>query len=486
MVSLFSDDKPTPVYCNACWWSDSYEPKDFGQAVDLNRSFCDQLKELMDKVPELTIQNDDGVGSVNCAYCQDFAFGKNCYFVIGTWYTEDSFYSDMNANYNKWVGDCGNISHSELCYECLDSQRLYHCAFVQDSENCSDCFFGFDLKGCRNCFGCIGLRQKEFHIFNQPFTEENYEKEMMKWKLSSFSGLENIKDKYFEWIMKFPRKNVNMQNCENTFGNYNFNCKDSYGFGLINAEGSRYCDQGYGNKFCYDIFNSGNPQWCYEGLVPDNSYESHFNWFTWKDKYVHYSLNCHSSENLFGCVALRRQKYCILNKQYTKEEYEELVPKIIERMKVDQEWGQFFPTKMSYFSYNETVANELFPLTKEAAIMNGFTWKETNPKKYGQQTCLIQDDISDVPDAISKEILACVDCRKNFKVIAAELAFYRKMQIPIPRKCPDCRHHQRLLYRTPYKLWTRMCARCQTPNQTSYAPDRSEIVYCEACYLNTI
>jgi len=31
-------------------------------------------------------------------------------------------------------------------------------------------------------------------------------------------------------------------------------------------------------------------------------------------------------------------KYCILNKQYSKEEYEELVPKIIEHMQKTGEW----------------------------------------------------------------------------------------------------------------------------------------------------
>jgi predicted small metal-binding protein len=45
-----------------------------------------------------------------------------------------------------------------------------------------------------------------------------------------------------------------------------------------------------------------------------------------------YCVNCHGSSDLFGCVGLRKKQYCILNKQYTKEEYEELVPKIIEHM----------------------------------------------------------------------------------------------------------------------------------------------------------
>jgi hypothetical protein len=36
--------------------------------------------------------------------------------------------------------------------------------------------------------------------------------------------------------------------------------------------------------------------------------------------------------HLFGCIGLRNQQYCILNKQYTKEEYEKTVALIIEHM----------------------------------------------------------------------------------------------------------------------------------------------------------
>jgi len=45
--------------------------------------------------------------------------------------------------------------------------------------------------------------------------------------------------------------------------------------------------------------------------------------------YCDYCMNC---QNCFGCAGLKNQQYCILNKQYTKEEYEKLVPQIIEKM----------------------------------------------------------------------------------------------------------------------------------------------------------
>ena len=82
---------------------------------------------------------------------------------------------------------------------------------------------------------------------------------------------------------------------------------------------------------------------------------------------TYYSVNCCDSEFLFGCYWLKNQKYCILNKQYTKEEYERLVPKVISKMKSNKEWWEFFPSNISPFWYNETVAQEFYPLEKSEA-----------------------------------------------------------------------------------------------------------------------
>ncbi len=70
------------------------------------------------------------------------------------------------------------------------------------------------------------------------------------------------------------------------------------------------------------------------------------------------------SSNCFLCVNLENKKYCILNKQYSKEEYEVLVPQIIEHMQKTGEWGEFFPVCLSPFGYNETVAQEHFKLDR--------------------------------------------------------------------------------------------------------------------------
>ena len=80
------------------------------------------------------------------------------------------------------------------------------------------------------------------------------------------------------------------------------------------------------------------------------------------------------------------------------------------------------------------------------------------------------------------------NCTEAFRIIPQELAFYRRMNLPLPRLCPNCRHYQRLKQRNPLKLWKRQCQApgCANTFETSYAPDRPEIVYCEACYLKEV
>ena len=94
--------------------------------------------------------------------------------------------------------------------------------------------------------------------------------------------------------------------------------------------------------------------------------------------------------------------------------------------------------------------------------------------------------IADVSDDIVKHILTCEITGKPYKIIPQELKFYREMNLPIPRKCPDQRHKERMALRNPRKLWSRKCKKCGKEMQTTYAPERQEIVYCEECYLKEI
>ena len=70
-------------------------------------------------------------------------------------------------------------------------------------------------------------------------------------------------------------------------------------------------------------------------------------------------------------------------------------------MKKTGEWGEFFPISLSPFAYNETVAQEYFPLTKEEAIKKGYKWKDKISRDFRPATIThIPDDIADVDDSI--------------------------------------------------------------------------------------
>lgn len=482
IVSVHHPDRTFPVYCNKCWWSDDWDPKENFSEYDLSQSFFSQFVQLLDRVPQLAMMNDNGVASENCEYTNDFAFGKNCYLFTGSWQIRDSLYGTC-CNHAQDMVDCYMVNlECELVYESVDSHHLYNCSFLQASSGCSDCILGLDLRGCKECLCCVGLRQKRFHIFNKPYSESEYRRKLQEYDLGSYKNLERLKREFAEFARTFPRKARHLVNCEDCHGDNLFNCRAVTGFDLFNAEFCKYFVKGDSPKNCQDIQTSGNCEWCYNCVTPDNSYLVAFSRWCWKDQHVLYSDNCHSSKNLFGCISLRRSEYCILNKQYSKDEYEALLPKIVESMKSFGEWGVGIPIELSSFAYNESLAFEHFPLTKAEVLKRGWQWRDPEAKEYPKSAAEPPDHIRDVTDAICQSVLTCSECRKGYKIIPMELAFYRKKSFPIPRSCPDCRRRTRTNARAPYKVIERECRDCKRPVESCYPQEIAANLLCESCY----
>jgi len=159
-------------------------------------------------------------------------------------------------------------------------------------------------------------------------------------------------------------------------------------------------------------------------------------------------------------------------------------------------YGEFYPPELSLFAYNESSAQGHFPLDKEGAKEKGYRWREEDNQRNYQvtlKTTEIPADIDQVDDSILKEIIQCAtppeekhlsNCVGAFRIIPAELKFYKKRGLPLPKYCPNCRRYQRLKYRNPLKLYRRKCMKegCQNEFETTFAPDRPEIIYCEQCY----
>ena len=482
IVTMYDPQNNFVVYDQKEWWGDDWNPMEHGHDFDFNRPFFEQFVELQKVVPRFNVFNLD---TENCEYVNYAPHCRNCYLIFGSWFNEDCLYGQT-------LNECKNcidnlfLDQSQLCYENIDCNNNFKSAFCQNCSNTTECYFCLDCKNIRNCIGCWNLRNKEFHVLNKPVSKDEFEK--IKTKLSSHQGLSEGKQYFWNEIKKQAiHQNYVGLNNENVSGDFIFNCKDvRHCFSVYRSRDVAFCARMFEQKDTYDFEGGGKGELLYENMSNDFSFNSISCTTCEHVTNTHYCDLCFQCNDCLGCVGLRHKQYCIFNKQYTKEEYEELATKMIEHMQSTGEWGEFFPIKLSPFAYNETLAQEYFPLNKEEALKKGYRWKDEDQKDCQEQTFQIPDNIHDVTDQILKEILACKTCQKNYRITNQELKFYQDMELPIPYKCPNCRHHDRMKLRNPRQLWQRKCQKCDVEISTSYAPERLETVYCEECYQKEI
>lgn len=509
VISLYAPDSGIVVYCNKCWWSDKWDPKDYGVDYDFTKPFFTQYKELVQKIPHMAIVNDDGIASLNCEYTHDWWFSKNCYMCFSGWRVENVLYSFFVLAGKEIVDSLLIMAETESIYECINCTHGYRLKYSEFSRSCVNSQFLYDCRDCIDCFMCAGIKNKKYFFKNKQYSKEEYESILASYRLYTFSGVEKARKEYDEFILTYPRRYVWMKQSVNSSGDIVSYCKNTKNcFVAKKSENSRYSDFATFNKDSYDMTMSGELAECYECVVGDHSSRNFFGIFSVKSQNIFYTQHCHSSNNLFGCSQLRNTRYCIFNKQYTKEEYEELMPRIIKHMNempyldkngCEYRFGEFYPSELSVFGYNETVSVEQAPLSREEAILKGFKWQDNLQRTEGKETLKpedIPDAFGDVPDTITNEILTCIECKRNYKIVPNELTFYKKMNIPIPRRCFHCRHQARIKRRNPFKLWHRQCmctkenhehaSICPNKFETSYSPERPEIIYCESCYQREV
>ena len=479
MISIYNPDCKSPVYTREEWWSDKWDGLDFGIDFDFNRPFFEQFGELLLRVPRIVLFN---VNPVNSDYCQQAYDNKDSYMCVVVEKCEDCMYVS-HSNGLRDCYDCSFLHDCELCYECLDSNKLYSCIQCQSCQNSNDLVYCYDCIGCKNCVGCYGLRNKQYYIMNEPYNKEAYLEKIKLLELNKYSKLLNCHAYFVDLSKKQPHRaswNLNVDNCT---GDYLINCKNAREcFDSFELQDCAYCTWIFNSHDCHDVYGLGHGEFVYQGLGVEAVNNCAFNTFVSDSSDAFYSDLSFYCMNIFGCVGLRNKKYCIFNKQYSREEYDELKAKIIDHMKHTGEWGNFFPTELSPYSYNETAANYRYPLTKELAIQKGYRWRDPDPKEYMKQSYEIPDDVIETDDKISKETLSCVDCKKNYKILPPELAYYKKMNIPVPRKCLDCRFSDRFALRNPKKLWERTCAKCSAKIETTFPESSPMAVYCQKCY----
>ncbi len=500
---MFRSDAPYKVYCDRCWWSDQWDPLDYGRDYDFSRPFFPQLKELWQSVPLLGLSVD--TTNVNSPYVNLTGHVKNCYLIFHADFNEDALYGYYLRG-NKNIVDCSLIIQSEYCYDSMHAEKCNGCVGLRSQVTESiDCAFLKDCDNCQNCFSSANLRNKKYYIFNKPYTREKYFEEMKKWDLGSYARYQDAKRRAEEtWASVLPRP-VFIDFSVNCTGNNIFeskNTKDS--FEVIQAQDCRFIMMIYMGpmKDCYDTTGWGNnATLCYEGCyVGENAAQLRF-----CNEGGIEALNCEYSKlcyggcmHQFGCVSMKKTPYCIFNKRYTEDEYKALRARIIEQMNtmpyVDPvgaaySYGEFFPMELSPFPYNITLANDFFPLNDTAATARGLTWHvdETSKHLITVLSSALPDHIKDVDEKILQEVIGCARCGKGFKIVSAELQFLTNRNLPLPRECPFCRIEEKIhLWASRRKMYDRVCSQCGAAFATCYSEAVAPKMLCKECWQNQL
>lgn len=489
IVSMYNPDVLFPVYSIEEWWADDWDSMDYGIDLDLTKQFMEQLSELFNKVPRFSIMNTK---SINCQYSNMTVDSKNCYLVFGCVRNENCDYGHIVWDSKDSVDNL-YIHKSELCYECIDCLNCNKLLYSQECESCADSIGLYDCRDCLNCIGCVGLRHKSYYIFNQPVSKKEYEDFLTKHPIKDEINKIFILNKLEEIKKKMPTRATFGSKNNNSSGDHIYETNNvQKSFDIRGGENSRYVYTSGKTIETFDVSFNPNIEYGYQSLnsiYSNNIIGCHG---VIDSSFVYYSESCYNCQNCFGCFSLRNKQYCILNKQYSKDEYEKLVPQIIENMKKSGHWGDFLPISLSPFSYNESTVHEYMPLTKEEALAQGFSWRDDIPYTTGQENFNLNDFKIDPADLDEKEllekILKCEVCEKNYRFIEREILFYKRMNLALPRNCFNCRHQNRMEARNPRVLNKINCFKCNKETETTFSKEKQKKykIYCEDCYKKEV
>lgn len=493
MIAMYSPDKPFKIYCTPCYFSDKWDPMSYGIEYDFSKPFFKQWIELITDVPRVALLQENTIDSPWINYEFD---SKNCYLNVGGHMNEDSAYTQYGKKCRN-VFDCFWPMGGQFVYGTTLSENCYKTFYSTLVYDCRDTYFSFDCRNCSNIIGCTGLRHKQYQIFNEQVSKEYFEA-FLKEHMGSRRKIEALKEKAKQFWRSQPQRAVFIDKSTDCTGNLLKECKNCTECWMTEkTEDSKWQIFSLDTKDSYDIFSVWQGETCYDMLAGYKLANVYFSTGILESTDIAYCSLVRNCQSCFGCVNVRSKKYCILNRQYSQEEFEELRTKIREQMMklpfVDKKgrkysYGEFFPYEASPYGYNETVASEYFPKTKEEIINQGFNYSEFEPEhKRGILAEQSPDNIADVSDDILKQVLESSETKKPYRLIPMELEFYKRWNLPVPVLAPFERHRKRLSFIADHlALQERKCGKCGKAVQSVYNESEFPTVYCDDCYHQTI
>ncbi len=468
------------VYDVDVWDSDDWDPLSYGRDYDFSRPFFDQMAELLSVVPipNLSVQRSS---MENSDFTNGITGAKNCYLVFSSSFNEDCMYSRLLYKC-KDIHDTVLARGSELCY---GSKNINNCFAVFCCENCYNCTessFLANCQSCKNCFGCVNLNGAEYCFFNEQLTREQYQKTIASIDLGSHKVLSDFKKQFAEFRKDRPIRFLEGLRNEESSGAFLNNTKNCNGcYSVSEGEDLENCLYVNSAKSSISWFGYGNgSELVYSSCtVGDHSYNVKFCVECWpgvRDLEYCYYLS-RGSDNCFGCVGIRKQSYCILNKKYSAGDYKDLVSRIKKHMLSTGEYGQLFPISLTPHYYNKSEANDFFPESKERIIQLGYRWREDEKQDSGP-TQSMPDNVNEVTESMLNIPFVCEHTGKRFKILPLELKFHQRMKIALPRIAPLERLKMGADFLSVKPVLDKNCAGCGAALKTTHAAQ----VLCESCY----
>ncbi len=416
------------------YWSDQVDNSQFGREYDFSRPFFEQWNELMHAVYLLPLTNTNNENSEYVNGGQDM---KNCYLCFACSQAQDCLYCFTHYHGNDNI-ECANANKCQFCYHCSDVENCYESQNCVECETCSNCIGCIDCTGCSFCTGCVGIEHRQYCFFNEKLSPEQYQERVRDLNLGSYAARHSFLERLAAFLASsghVPNRLINVENCTGSYIRrgqnlvYCFNSRNCKDCGYqVAALDSTDCWKGYAIN-CEFNYNSINY----------NAYNCHYSYGIFRSESCWYGYVLgNSCAHCFGCSALKQKSYCILNKQYSKGEYMDLVPRIVAHMRQTGEWGQYFPAKLAPHSYEDSWVNDyLTEIPHEEVLRRGY---HSDPPLVQPappnaiQGADLPDHIDDaIPAMLLSQPIACATTGAAFNIQEREIAFYQRFKIPLPR-----------------------------------------------------
>ncbi len=490
ILSMYPETVSFPVVSSSYWWSDAWDARDFGRAYTSNQDFYDQYRNLSSCVPRYGVMN---VAAEKCEYSNFALNSSRCYLVFGCVRNENCLYGHIVWDCESCV-DTLYAYRSQWCSNSTDIVRCYDIHYSQECTDCSESYFLFDCAGCSNCFGCWNLRGARYCLFNEQLSRADYEARLktifpIEAGTVSYAEVESIGQQVRCYLLEHGVcPEIFQTGSENISGNHIYESGNlKYCFDAKRCEESSYCFTACDVVQSMDIsFTAASARSCYECLTVGNCERVMFSHMLNDCSDSLYSEFCFGCQEIIGCVGLRKARYAILNREYPREEYFRLKEEIIANLSQSGRWGEFFPIEDSPFAYNKSIAQEYLPLSSAECESRGLNWD----KRDSENSCPSESEsppptIAEATEEILEQRFICREQGKAYKIIKAELDFYRRMKLPLSPYSPEARHLRRMAERGTRTLESLHCGECSKPLSASRPGNGFPRVVCLSCYQNT-